>query len=170
MKSIAAAISIALVTFVTSLPWGVPAEFRLVLPLLPFLAIYYWTLHGIALVPEALVFAAGLAVDFLSDGPLGYWALMYLVGYALTLMAATTALAGSAPGRLLLLVVTLFALAVAEVSLSALYFNAVADWSPPLTAALVAVLVYPALAIVLRPLTGPWPAAAEVDRVWGRDA
>lgn len=170
MKRIAAVITVTLVTFLAALPWGLPAEYRLVLPLLPFLAIHFWTLHGIALVPEVLVFAAGLSFDFLSDGPLGYWALMYLTGYALTLAVAGSVMASSGPGRLLLLVGTLLSLVVVEVTLSALYFNAAADWWPPLVAATVAVLVYPALAALLRALAGPRPSSTGSEPAWGRDA
>mgnify|MGYP001358435982 CR=1 FL=1 len=80
MRSLAAMVSVVLVTFLAALPWGLPAEFRLVLPLLPFLAIHYWTLRRIALVPDVLAFVTGLAFDFLSDGPLGFWAMMVFLG------------------------------------------------------------------------------------------
>lgn len=170
MRSLAATGSIALVTFLAALPWGIPAEFRLTLPLLPFLAIYYWTLRRIELVPEVLVFAAGLTFDFLSDGPLGFWALIYLAGYALTLRAATSLLAGSAPGRLLLLAGSLLTLSVVEVSVSSIYFNTTADWWPPLSAAIIALLLYPGLAALLHPIGGPPSVSAASRPAWGRDA
>ena len=170
MRTLAATGSIALVTFLAALPWGLPAEYRLVLPLLPFLAIFYWTLRRIAMVPEVLVFAAGLTFDFLSDGPLGFWAMIYLAGYALSLLAATSPLAGSAPGRFLLLTGTLLTLTVVEVLVSSIYFNAAADWWPPLSAAIIAVLLYPALAALLRPIAGPHAGFAAESAAWGRDA
>lgn len=157
-QSFAAASTSALATLLAAMPWGLPEEFRLLPPLLPFLVIHYWTMRDLQLVPEGLVFAAGIALDVLSGGPVGYWALIYLTGYALTLAISSVPLPENVVIRWLVLGFTLAVLSAAEVTLAALYFNAAADWTPPLFAALVATLIYPLVAAPLRALA--WSRAA----------
>lgn len=154
MTAIVPALTIAVVTFLASLPWGLPADSRLALPLLPYLVIHYWTLRRGAAVPDWLVFAAGLSFDLLSDGPLGYWSLVYLLGYALTIGLLPWAEAGGALRRWLALGETIAALAPFEVALSSIYFDARADWGPPLVAALWLTALYPVVAAPLRLLAG----------------
>lgn len=151
-QSFAVYATVGAATLLAVLPWGLAADYRLLPPLLPFLVIHYWTMRRVELVPEALVFAAGLGLDILSGGPMGYWALIYLFGYALTLAASAAPNVTHPAARWLLLALTLGAVASGEVVLAALYFNAAADWSPPLFAAFVATLLYPLVAFLLRAL------------------
>ena len=72
------ALSVAVLVMVAVLPWGLPPDGRFVLPLLPFIAIHYWTSRHPEKLAEWVPFAAGLTVDVLSNGPLGYWSLIYL--------------------------------------------------------------------------------------------
>ncbi len=81
LRMIIPVLSVALLTIAAILPWGLPTDYRFVLPLLPIVAIYYFTLDGDAWLPEWVVFLAGLLLDVLTQGPLGYWALVYLVAY-----------------------------------------------------------------------------------------
>lgn len=48
-------------------------------PILPLVIVYFWTLYGPSYMPAPSVFAIGLLQDFLSGGPLGLWAGVYLV-------------------------------------------------------------------------------------------
>lgn len=167
-QAIAAASTALLATLIAAMPWGLPPEFRLLPPLLPFLVIHYWTMRDLALIPELLVFASGLALDIVSGGPMGYWALIYLTGYALTLAVLSTPLAAHALARWLLLGLVLAVLSAVEVMLAAVYFNAEADWSPPLFAALVATLFYPLVAAPLRAIAGPGATGARPDTARSR--
>ena len=63
---------------VAAVPWGLPPETKAALPLLPYLGVHYWTERRPAAMPDWLVFLAGFATDVLGQGPLGYWALIYL--------------------------------------------------------------------------------------------
>ncbi len=88
LRTLAPVASVALLTIAAILPWGLPVEDRFVLPLLPIVAITYWTLDRDAWLPEWVVFLAGLMLDVLTQGPLGYWALVYLVTYVVAVFAS----------------------------------------------------------------------------------
>lgn len=82
VKSAGPAIWLFALVIIAALPWGLPVNFRFFLPLLPLAAIHHWTMRRPEDCPEWLVFVAGLTVDVLTSAPLGYWALVYLAGYA----------------------------------------------------------------------------------------
>lgn len=132
MKSISVTMawgSIAALTLIAALPWGLPSEYRFFLPLLPVVAIHFWSLRHPGLVPDWFVFLAGLTLDILTQGPLGYWSLIYLAAHVL---AVTTAPAG-AGGQLVRL--GLFCLALVVVAavawlVASIYFLELADVRP----------------------------------------
>lgn len=68
--------------FLSALPWGLAADYRFVLPLLPVAAIAGLSLAEADRCREWHAFAAGLTVDILTNAPLGYWALVYLSSFA----------------------------------------------------------------------------------------
>lgn len=121
--------TVAILTVAAILPWGLPVEDRFVLPLLPIVAIMYWTLDRDAWLPEWAAFLAGLMLDVLTQGPLGYWALIYLVAYVAAVFVShlcfETALGWSAAFASAIVAVTTFAWLAASV-----YFLEVLDWRP----------------------------------------
>ena len=54
-------------------------------PVFPLIVVFFWTLYGPSYLPAPSVFAIGLLQDFLSGGPLGLWALVYLVAQFIVL-------------------------------------------------------------------------------------
>ena len=147
LASLAPSLMIALVTILSALPWGLAPDLRFILPLLPYLAIHYWALRYSGRVPAGVVFAAGLALDVLTNGPLGYWALIYLAGHLVALWQSRWS--GAGPGvRFLLLLSALVILAVGEWSLASLYYLEVADWKPFALAVAAVGLVSPLSAFV----------------------
>lgn len=48
------------------------------MPILPLIAVYFWTVQAPAQLPSPSVFVIGLLQDFLSGGPLGLWPAAYL--------------------------------------------------------------------------------------------
>lgn len=80
--------SVVVLTILAVLPWGVPVEDRVALPLLSVAVIYYWTCDRTAWLPEGAVFLCGLLLDVLTQGPLGYWALVYLVAQVVAVVAS----------------------------------------------------------------------------------
>jgi rod shape-determining protein MreD len=94
--------SVAVLTLIAALPLGIPAGDRFFLPLLPVIAIHYWTLRHDAWLPEWVVFLAGLTLDILTHGPVGYWAFIYLLAHLTATLSARLHLESSLD-RLLLL-------------------------------------------------------------------
>jgi rod shape-determining protein MreD len=131
--------SIAVLTLVAALPWDLSTEDRFVLPLLPIVAIYYWTLDHEAWLPEWVIFLAGITLDILTQGPLGYWALVYLFAYVVAIFTSRFNV-GSLFGRIALLagaiaIVTGFAWLVAS-----FYFLDMLDPAPYARGTIFAVL------------------------------
>jgi rod shape-determining protein MreD len=56
-----------------------------VAPAFGLMAVYYWAVHRPDVFPPYAVFALGLLYDLLSAGPLGLWALVYVVIYGIVL-------------------------------------------------------------------------------------
>ncbi len=67
--------------------WNASPELALVAPFLPVVVVRHWAARAPQLLPEWAVALAGLAVDALTQGPMGCWALVYLVAYGLGLMS-----------------------------------------------------------------------------------
>lgn len=125
-RTFAPTASIFLLTFVAALPWGLPPMGRVALSLLPIIAMHYWVVCRDGSIPEWQVFACGLALDFLTDGPLGYWALIYLVA-DLTVLGARMSLRSRFSRRLWLLL-TLAASAALAWGLASAYLLTMVDW------------------------------------------
>jgi rod shape-determining protein MreD len=129
VRSLMPALSVSVLTIVAILPWGLPWEDRFVLPLLPIVAIYYWTRDSDAWLPEWIIFLAGLLLDVLTQGPLGYWALVYLATYVVAVFCSRLKLETTVQRLMLfagaIIAVTFFAWLTASV-----YFLELRDWEP----------------------------------------
>jgi rod shape-determining protein MreD len=145
------------------LPWGLPADGRFVLPFLPVVAIHYWSSRHPERLSAAVPFVAGLVVDVLSNGPLGYWPLIYLVSYMLGVEAHRFPASGPA-ARWAQFTGVLLALVIAAWCVASLYHFAISDWRPFAWAFWVTALSYPAIAFVLRALD-PAPVRPANDRL-----
>lgn len=53
------------------------------MPVLPLMAIYFWTMRNPRLMPPIAIFLIGLFQDFVTGGPVGLWALAYLLSTAI---------------------------------------------------------------------------------------
>lgn len=149
MSKIVAPFSVVALTVLSALPWGVAAESRFVLPLLPVVAIHYWVLREHAqMVPEWFVFACGLLLDVLTNGPLGFWSMIYLFAYAL----ATLSIPWSREGvfaRWLLLLAALALVSMSAWIISSIYAVEIVDWQPFAWGAVAAGATHPLFALVL---------------------
>jgi rod shape-determining protein MreD len=54
-------------------------NFTIPMPLFPFMAIYFWSMTRPEYMPYIAVFLIGLFQDLLTGGPVGLWALTYLL-------------------------------------------------------------------------------------------
>lgn len=122
-------VSISVLTLVAVLPWGLPSEHRFFLPMLPLIAIHYWSLRRPEYVPDWYVFVAGLSLDVLTHGPLGYWALMYLLAHVLGVFSVFYGHRGQMM-RVALFGGALCAVTTVAWTVSSLYVLEVADFRP----------------------------------------
>ena len=145
------ALTIIAATILVALPWGMAAQNRFILPLLPLIVIHYWTVRRPSLVPEWWAFAAGLSLDILTHGPIGYWALIYLLGYGAAQFSSRRSEIGPMM-KWALSTATLVILTAIAWAVSSLYYFEIADWRPYASACVAAVLIYPIIGVVLRGL------------------
>jgi rod shape-determining protein MreD len=147
---------VALLTVLAALPLGVESGARFLLPLLPLVAIAWVAIRAPARMPSGVAFAAGLALDVLTHGPLGYWSLVYLAGYLLATTLASSDVPSLGAAWAGLAAVLLGAAAV-EWSVHSLYFVEPAALRPRILAAAAALAIAPLVVLLLR--LGAAPAA-----------
>lgn len=152
-------ITVVLFVLLCVMPWGLGQSFHFALPLLPFAAIHYWARTSPTLMPSTFVFAAGLSVDVLSYGPLGYWSLVYLMGLGLT-AGVERVLPDTGPmSDYVNFCAVIAGLALIAWSCASIYFIRVIDWEPMASAAVMLALAYPLVRLLLGPvdrwLAGP---------------
>jgi rod shape-determining protein MreD len=157
LRNMVPLLSVALLTVIAALPFGLPSDVRFFMPLLPYTVIHYWAVRRPTLMPEWGVFLAGLVTDVLTHGPLGFWSLMFLIG-VVAVDATRDMPDWGALGRWGQFCGTLMILGLSEWLVASIYFVELADWKPMLLAVLIAALSYPAIGFALRPL----------HRLWGR--
>jgi len=136
-----------------SLPWGAPASIALALPLIALGVIFFWGLRRPGQLPSPLVFLFGLLTDLASDGPLGFWALNFLIGYAVAVYGPVWN-GGRRDGvaALLLFAATLLLVSVLSWVLSSLFFLKAMPLRPLMIGGVVAFGAYPVISYVLAPL------------------
>lgn len=132
---------IVLATLVCALPWGPPPEFRLVLPLLPYVVIHRCVERWGPATPDWLVFLAGFATDVAGQGPLGYWALIYLCGYTMIRSVTADRTHGFLSSAFLFLV-TVVTLAMMQWSVASIYYLRSTEIQPLVLAVAVAASAY----------------------------
>ena len=70
------AVTLLIAALIAVLPFGADEIVRYCLSFLPLIVIHYWSARRPTLLPVPLIFAVGLAIDVLTHGPVGYWALL----------------------------------------------------------------------------------------------
>jgi len=71
-------ISAILCVLLATVPYGVP-QLSTVMPWLGIMPIYYWSIHEPRYLPNWAAFMVGLCQDILTGGPLGLFALIFLL-------------------------------------------------------------------------------------------
>lgn len=144
LSRILPACAIFLAVLIAALPWGLPADLAQALPLLPYVVIHSLVERRPWAVPDWLVFLAGLALDVLGQGPLGYWALVFLAGFVCVRSASQPGQPSLGRG-LLVLAATLAVLVVLQWLVTSLYRVHLAAISPLLASAALALVAYSAI-------------------------
>lgn len=76
--------SILVAILMMPLPFGPKVWGFTIMPSLPLLAIFFWTLYRPELLPPAAVLLAGLLYDLLIAGPVGCSSIVFLAAYGIT--------------------------------------------------------------------------------------
>jgi len=159
-KGIVPSLFLFLAVVVAAVPWALPSRASFILPLLLIIIVYVLTLQRRTVLPSLSVFAAGLLMDILTAGPLGYWAIIFLLTHTL---AALYGRRDATPGFGMLWLVFAAIAVVTSISgwvLASLYFVRVIDWQPMLIGGAVAVALFPLVALPMRRSLGLVPANA----------
>ena len=127
-------LSLAVITLIAVVPLGLGTQWRFVPTFLPIIVIHYWAdrraLHQTSSgLPVVLVFAAGIAVDAMTNGPLGYWALVYLATTGFSMLVGPK-LSESGVSRWLRFVVTAVAASAIAWIIASIYFSTLAETMP----------------------------------------
>jgi len=145
---------------IAAVPWALPVAAGFVLPLQLIILVFALSLQRVHVLPTFSVFAAGLLMDVLTAGPLGYWAIIFLITHTLARFLArrTTSLS-------FIMLWAMFAATAATASmagwaLASLYFVRLIDWQPMLIGAGAAVALFPLIAWPLRRSLGLMPRGA----------
>jgi len=141
-------LSLAVLVVIAVLPWGLPSDARFVMPMVPYIAVHYWTLNGRGAMPAPIVFLAGLVIDFVTHGPVGFWSLIFLLGHMCALWLSGT-LASSSLSRYVGYVATIVFLAAVQWLAASIYFVRWVEVWPFVAAVGVIAMFYPVLALLL---------------------
>lgn len=150
IKGIIPSLVLLLAVVVAAVPWALPAMAGFVLPLQLIIFVFALSLQRKYELPTLSVFAAGLLMDVLTAGPLGYWAIIFLITHTLAgLLTRRKVLTNFA-----ILWVTFSATAatasITGWALASLYFVRLIDWQPMLIGGAAAIALFPLLAWPLR--------------------
>lgn len=144
------ALAIAGAVVVAAVPWGLPGDATFILPFVTLLLIFLFSVHPTQSLPVWIVFAAGIATDVLTAGPLGYWAFIYTLCYALSRYIAHFAPARSMVGLWAKYAGTALLAAGTGWVIASLYYVRLIDWWPIALGAAVSILLLPLFARPLR--------------------
>jgi rod shape-determining protein MreD len=130
-------ILVMLAVVIAAAPWGAASGASFVLHVMPYMMAHLFLARGKGFMPSPVMFFAGLAMDMVSDSPLGFWAWIYLFG-VLVARQLPDGLVHSQFGRLTGLLLIVFALTAAQVGLASLYQLRWIGWHEVLAGTLVA--------------------------------
>lgn len=148
LKRLVAPVSVLIATVLVALPWGMSAENQFLLPLLALAVIYHSVQTGAGGLPEWVVFCTGLSLDILTNAPIGFWALLYLLAYLAGVVMSGRGISGLIQ-RSAAFAFVISGLVAAAWVISSLYYARFDDWRPYVTAAVAAALFYPLIAALL---------------------
>jgi rod shape-determining protein MreD len=119
-----------------------------IMPAFALMAVYYWAVVRPDMFPVYAVFLIGLLTDLLSAGPIGLWAFVYVVTYAIVLTQRFLAI--NAPFSVFWFGFLLAALLAGTISwcVASLLFGVILSVKPILMHMLVTVAVFPIMAFL----------------------
>lgn len=82
-------LTLALSILAVAAPLRLPEGQTLPVPFFPLIVLFIWSVRHPTFVPPWLIFMTGLLQDLLTGGPLGLWALSYLVAFTIARLRST---------------------------------------------------------------------------------
>jgi rod shape-determining protein MreD len=150
------ALTLLVAALIAVLPFGTSEGVRACLSFAPVIITHYWCVRRPHLMPVVVVFAVGLAIDILTHGPVGFWALMMLGAAALAQLEAAVTGQSTSAGRAAVFAITMFSVAGLSWAVASAYNGQLIEGRPMLLAALIAILIYPVVAVLLIPIDRLW--------------
>jgi rod shape-determining protein MreD len=149
MSKILPTLSVLVAVLATAIPWGLPADAVLIPPMVVVMMIFCWRVLPGTVLPPSVALLLGLLTDFISGGPLGFWAVMALI--AAQIGAHTSPRTDSQDRKRLWLAWAGLAASVGALSwlLGSLYLVHWLDMWPIAFGTLVSIVIFP---VVLRGL------------------
>ena len=135
---------------VAAVPWGLPGDVTFIPPFITFLLVFLFSAQRRYPLPPVLVFLAGLTADVLTAGPLGYWAIVYLLGHIPARLAMSGEAVDSLTGLWGVFIMTVIAAACAGWAIASIYYLRLIDWWPMTLGTLVAIVAFPIVAWIMR--------------------
>jgi rod shape-determining protein MreD len=137
------ALSVLIAVLAAAVPWGLPADATFILPMVVVMMVFGWRTIPGAELPPTIAMLLGLLADTMSGGPLGYWALMALIGSTVGGRAGTLGEGRDLSTLWLIWIVLACLLAVFGWLLASLYFFRWIDWWPLAFGALASMTLFP---------------------------
>lgn len=130
-------------------PFGLATHW-LVFPALALTAVFFWAINQPSLLPPVFIFCVGLTQDFLTGGPIGLWAFVYLVAFGAVISQRN--LLFSQPFPMLwagFLLVTVLA-GVLVWLVGSFYYSKALNVGPIALQSMITVLIYPLMNKIYR--------------------
>lgn len=157
-KGFASSLVLFAAVVVAAVPWALPSSAGFILPLLLIILVFLLTLKRSSELPTISVFVAGLLMDILTAGPLGYWAIVFLVTHTITLLYSRHR-RSTGFGKLWFVFAGVAAAAsISGWALASLYYVRFIDWQPMLIGGAVTILIFPLALWPLRRSLGLIPS------------
>ena len=156
-KGIVPSLVLLLAVVVAAVPWALPVAAGFVLPLQLIIFVFALSLQRKYVLPTLSVFAAGLLMDVLTAGPLGYWAIIFLITHTLAGLLARRSVHTSFPMLWVTFAATAATASITGWALASLYFVRLIDWQPMLIGAAAAIALFPVVVWPLRRSLGLMP-------------
>jgi rod shape-determining protein MreD len=137
------ALSVLFAVLATAVPWGLPADATFILPLVVVMMVLCWRIIPGAALPPAGAAGLGLLADLMSGGPLGYWALMCLIGATVGGRAGSLSEGRDIFVHWLIWMVLVSLLGGFGWLLASLYYFRWIDWWPIAFGALASIALFP---------------------------
>jgi rod shape-determining protein MreD len=137
------ALSVLFAVVATAVPWGLPADATFILPLIVVMMVFCWRAIPGAALPPAAAAGLGLLADLMSGGPLGYWALMSLIGATVGGRTGSLGEGRDFVTHWLIWIVLVSLLGCFGWLLASLYYFRWIDWWPIAFGALASIALFP---------------------------